>query len=57
MGTLVSRHFLRRTARAKAKRLRHKEESSIDPGMCTYFVRKTYGRLYRWGVFEQRTWS
>lgn len=46
---LVSRHLLRRTARKNADRLNHLS-TELDR---SYSVRKTYQRLYRWGVYER----
>jgi hypothetical protein len=44
MAELVSRHLVRRTARAKARRLDKRDPTH------NHMVERFYGRLYRWQV-------
>lgn len=48
MGEPVSTHFLRRTARAEARR-----RDAVDP-TANYMAKRYYGprRLYRWAVYR-----
>jgi hypothetical protein len=46
MAELVSRHFLRRTARLKERRLERRH-----PGN-QYRVERYYGRLFKWAVYR-----
>jgi len=47
MAELVSRHLVRRTARAKARRLDRKDPTH------NYMEKRFYGRLFKYAVYRK----